>query len=159
LWQLIAAIGVSEPPFNKSPETRLTYQSFSQTNRKNLFFKDHGAAKSPDTYYTICCQVYNNCDSSFPAQLSWMIKSNTRKLLMSNSNAARLRSQTAGIENARAQLTDEALSLSRADHDMAYWVALTFALLGEKDLAFKCSAAPSSPDRKGRLGLHFESES
>jgi eukaryotic-like serine/threonine-protein kinase len=40
-------------------------------------------------------------------------------------------------EEARAQLTDEALSLSRADHDMAYWVASTFALLDEKDLAFK----------------------
>ncbi|HMJ08869.1 MAG TPA: hypothetical protein VK468_07680, partial [Pyrinomonadaceae bacterium] len=24
-----------------------------------------------------------------------------------------------------------------ADHDMAYWVASTYALLGEKDLAFK----------------------
>lgn len=41
------------------------------------------------------------------------------------------------MEEARAQLTDEALSLARADHDMAYWVTCTFALLGEKDLAFK----------------------
>lgn len=40
-------------------------------------------------------------------------------------------------EDARAQLTDESLSLSRADHDMAYWVASTFAILGEKELAFK----------------------
>jgi len=40
-------------------------------------------------------------------------------------------------DDARAQLTDEALSLSRADHDMAYWVASTFALLGEKELAIK----------------------
>ncbi len=40
-------------------------------------------------------------------------------------------------EEARAQLTDDALSISRADHDMAYWVASTYALLGEKDLAFK----------------------
>lgn len=40
-------------------------------------------------------------------------------------------------DEARAQLTDEALSISRADHDMAYWVTSTFALLGEKDLAFK----------------------
>lgn len=40
-------------------------------------------------------------------------------------------------DEARAQLTDEALSISRADHDMAYWVASTYAILGEKDLAFK----------------------
>jgi serine/threonine-protein kinase len=40
-------------------------------------------------------------------------------------------------EEARAQLTEDALSLSRADHDMAYWVGSTYALLGEKDLAFK----------------------
>lgn len=40
-------------------------------------------------------------------------------------------------EDAKAQLTDDALSLSRSDHDMAYWVASSFALLGEKELAFK----------------------
>ena len=40
-------------------------------------------------------------------------------------------------DEARAQLTDDALALSRSDHDMAYWVGSTYALLGEKDLAFK----------------------
>lgn len=40
-------------------------------------------------------------------------------------------------DEARAQLTEDALSLSRADHDMAYWVGSTYAMLGEKDLAFK----------------------
>ncbi|MGD9628793.1 MAG: protein kinase [Pyrinomonadaceae bacterium] len=40
-------------------------------------------------------------------------------------------------KEAREQLSDEALSISRADHDMAYWVASTFALLGDTDLAFK----------------------
>jgi eukaryotic-like serine/threonine-protein kinase len=40
-------------------------------------------------------------------------------------------------EEARAQLTEGALAISRTDHDMAYWVASTYALLGEKDLAFK----------------------
>ena len=40
-------------------------------------------------------------------------------------------------DEARAQLTEEALSVSRADHDMAYWVGSTYSLLGEKDLAFK----------------------
>ena len=40
-------------------------------------------------------------------------------------------------DHARAQLTEDALSLSRADHDMAYWVGSTYALLGEPDLAFK----------------------
>lgn len=40
-------------------------------------------------------------------------------------------------DEARAQLTDDALALSRADHDMAYWVGSTYAMLGEKDLAFK----------------------
>jgi hypothetical protein len=40
-------------------------------------------------------------------------------------------------EEAKAQLTEDALSLSRADHDMAYWVGSTYALLGETDLAFK----------------------
>lgn len=40
-------------------------------------------------------------------------------------------------DDARVQLTDEALAISRADHDMAYWVGATYALLGDKDLAFK----------------------
>ncbi len=40
-------------------------------------------------------------------------------------------------DDAKAQLTVDALSLSRADHDMAYWVGQTYALLGDKDLAFK----------------------
>ena len=40
-------------------------------------------------------------------------------------------------DDALAQLTDDALAISRADHDMAYWVASTYSILGEKDLAFK----------------------
>ncbi|MEP6848320.1 MAG: tetratricopeptide repeat protein, partial [Acidobacteriota bacterium] len=40
-------------------------------------------------------------------------------------------------DEARAQLTEDALSLSRADHDMAYWVGSTYTLLGDVDLAFK----------------------
>lgn len=40
-------------------------------------------------------------------------------------------------DEAKAQLSDEALSLSRSDHDMAYWVGSTYAILGDKDLAFK----------------------
>jgi tetratricopeptide (TPR) repeat protein len=40
-------------------------------------------------------------------------------------------------DDALAQLTDEALAISRADHDMAYWVASTYSILGEKELAFK----------------------
>jgi serine/threonine-protein kinase len=38
---------------------------------------------------------------------------------------------------ARAQISDEALNLCRSDHDMAYWVGSTYALLDDKDLAFK----------------------
>jgi tetratricopeptide (TPR) repeat protein len=41
------------------------------------------------------------------------------------------------LDEARAQLTDDVLAISRADHDSAYWVTSTYALLGEKDLAFK----------------------
>ena len=41
------------------------------------------------------------------------------------------------IDEAKAQLTDDALALARADHDMAYWVGSTYAVLGDKDLAFK----------------------
>ncbi|HSU25637.1 MAG TPA: protein kinase [Pyrinomonadaceae bacterium] len=40
-------------------------------------------------------------------------------------------------DEARAQLTPDALEVSRSDHDMAYWVGATYALLGEKDQAFK----------------------
>ena len=40
-------------------------------------------------------------------------------------------------EDALAQLTDDALAISRSDHDMAYWVGSTYALLGDLDLAFK----------------------
>lgn len=41
------------------------------------------------------------------------------------------------FDEARATLTEEALGLARADHDMAYWVGSTYALLGDIDLAFK----------------------
>ncbi len=40
-------------------------------------------------------------------------------------------------DEARAQLTPDAIALARSDHDMAYWVGSTYAMLGEKDLAFK----------------------
>ena len=40
-------------------------------------------------------------------------------------------------EEARAQLTEDTLALSKADHDMAYWVGTAYATLGDKDLAFK----------------------
>jgi serine/threonine protein kinase/tetratricopeptide (TPR) repeat protein len=40
-------------------------------------------------------------------------------------------------EEARAQLSEDSLNLARSDHDMAYWVGSTFALLGDKDSAFK----------------------
>jgi len=41
------------------------------------------------------------------------------------------------LDEAREQLTDDVLTVSRADHDSAYWVTSTYALLGEKELAFK----------------------
>ncbi|MFZ1699220.1 MAG: protein kinase [Pyrinomonadaceae bacterium] len=41
------------------------------------------------------------------------------------------------FDEARAQLTEDALAISRSDHDMAYWVGSTYALMGEIDLAFK----------------------
>lgn len=41
------------------------------------------------------------------------------------------------FDEARQQLTDDALAVSKADHDMAYWVGSTYALLGDHDLAFK----------------------
>ena len=41
------------------------------------------------------------------------------------------------FDEAREQLTDDALAVSRADHDMAYWVGSTYALLGDHDQAFK----------------------
>ena len=41
------------------------------------------------------------------------------------------------VDEARAQLTDDALSAARSDHDTAFWVGSTYALIGDKDLAFK----------------------
>jgi serine/threonine protein kinase/tetratricopeptide (TPR) repeat protein len=40
-------------------------------------------------------------------------------------------------DDAKEQLSDDALAIARSDHDMAYWVASTYAILGEKELAFK----------------------
>jgi Flp pilus assembly protein TadD len=40
-------------------------------------------------------------------------------------------------DEARAELTDDALALAKSDHDMAYWAGEAYAQLGEKDLAFK----------------------
>ncbi len=44
---------------------------------------------------------------------------------------------TGRTEEAREQLTEDALDVSRADHDSAYWVGQTYALLSDKDSAFK----------------------
>ena len=41
------------------------------------------------------------------------------------------------VADAIEQLSPDALAISRADHDMAYWVGSTYALLGDKDLALK----------------------
>ena len=41
------------------------------------------------------------------------------------------------IDEANSQITEEARSLSKADHDMAYWMGSAFALLGKKDNAIK----------------------
>ncbi len=40
-------------------------------------------------------------------------------------------------EEAKAQLNDDVLNVARSDHDMAYWVGSAYALLDDKDLAFK----------------------
>jgi Flp pilus assembly protein TadD len=40
-------------------------------------------------------------------------------------------------DEARAQLTEDALALAKSDHDMAYWVGETYSQLGETDLAFR----------------------
>ena len=40
-------------------------------------------------------------------------------------------------EEALAELSDDVLALSKSDHDSAYWVASTYAILGDKDSAFK----------------------
>lgn len=41
------------------------------------------------------------------------------------------------FDDARAELSDEVLAVSKADHDMAYWVASAYSLIGEKELAIK----------------------
>ena len=41
------------------------------------------------------------------------------------------------IEAARAQITDEARGLAKADHDMAYWMCEALSTLGDTDEAFK----------------------
>ncbi|HZH34050.1 MAG TPA: tetratricopeptide repeat protein, partial [Pyrinomonadaceae bacterium] len=41
------------------------------------------------------------------------------------------------FEEAREQMTERALQMAQADHDMAYWTASAFALLEERDLAFE----------------------
>jgi serine/threonine-protein kinase len=40
-------------------------------------------------------------------------------------------------DEARAQLTEEARGLAKADHDMAFWMAAAYSQLGEIDEAFK----------------------
>jgi serine/threonine-protein kinase len=41
------------------------------------------------------------------------------------------------FDEARAQLTEEARGLAKADHDMAFWMASAYSQLGEIDEAFK----------------------
>ena len=40
-------------------------------------------------------------------------------------------------DEARTQLSEEALALAKSDHDMAYWVGEAYSQLGETDLAFR----------------------
>lgn len=55
---------------------------------------------------------------------------------------------------ARAELSDHVLAVSKADHDMAYWVASAFSLLGDKELALTwfCKAIKLGNENKP----HFE---
>ncbi|MFN3330649.1 MAG: TPR end-of-group domain-containing protein, partial [Pyrinomonadaceae bacterium] len=41
------------------------------------------------------------------------------------------------VEKARSQLTEKAKNIAKADHDIAYWMAMANAQLGEIDEAFK----------------------
>jgi serine/threonine-protein kinase len=41
------------------------------------------------------------------------------------------------VEEARAQLSPRVLGISSADHDMSYWTASAYALLGEREPAFE----------------------
>ncbi|MBK6722368.1 MAG: protein kinase [Acidobacteria bacterium] len=59
-------------------------------------------------------------------------------------------------EEALAQLTPDALAISRADHDMAYWVGSTYALLGDLDLAFKWLGKAVKLGNENKP--HFESD-
>ncbi|HEX7955563.1 MAG TPA: tetratricopeptide repeat protein [Pyrinomonadaceae bacterium] len=45
--------------------------------------------------------------------------------------------QWGNLEGARAELTENALRVARANHDVAYWVASAYAMLGERDSAFE----------------------
>jgi TolB-like protein/Tfp pilus assembly protein PilF len=60
-------------------------------------------------------------------------------------------------EEALEQLTDEALAVARADHDMAYWTGSTYALVGNKDLAFKWLGKSVRLGNENRP--HFEKDS
>jgi serine/threonine-protein kinase len=53
-------------------------------------------------------------------------------------------------DEARAQLSDAALALSKSDHDMAFWVGEAYAQLGETELAFKwlCRAVKLGNENK-----------
>jgi serine/threonine-protein kinase len=64
-------------------------------------------------------------------------------------------------EEARAQLAEDALNVSRSDHDMAYWVASAYALLGEKDNAFKWlgRAVKLGNENKPRFGTDINLDS
>ncbi|HEX8285872.1 MAG TPA: tetratricopeptide repeat protein [Pyrinomonadaceae bacterium] len=50
---------------------------------------------------------------------------------------AQFRAHAGDTEAARRELTDGALRVGRANHDVAYWVASAYALVGERDLAFE----------------------
>jgi tetratricopeptide (TPR) repeat protein len=41
------------------------------------------------------------------------------------------------MDEARDQLTERAREMAYADHDMAYWTASAYTLLGDKDEAFE----------------------
>src|SRR5215208_1769959 len=45
--------------------------------------------------------------------------------------------QWGDLERARAELTENALRVARANFDVAYWVASAYAMLGDADLAFE----------------------
>lgn len=114
--------------------------AYKGDNERALKELDYGAAVEPNhpliRIFRARILFYNGEPERAAAMMREVLAENQHLEGMRLILALMLASENKSAE-AREQITERALQMAEADHDMAYWAASAFALLGEIDVAFE----------------------